>query len=208
MCETLPAVVAKPNSCAARSRSPRRAPPCTRPPGVRINPNAAHASQIDQQPALWHGVAQDAVASAPDTDLKVVLSGESDGGRHIRVAGAARHDRRATIRHRIPHPASRVVAVIARQHDLTIQSATKAAHVVAGITDHLLSPPFSSLRTVIQTRSGSQTHRVKPRAWRRLPAFLADSRRLSRHQPDSRPPRGRTTKAAASLTTEEMGPWV
>src|SRR5215216_5945449 len=113
---------------------------------VRIHTDGAHARQIDQQSIVWHADPQDAVATASDAGLEVVLAGEVDGGRHIRVADAAHGHSRVTIDHRVPDAAGRVITIVAWQQDLAVNTAAELAHVgQAGVIDHAYSsPPFSS----------------------------------------------------------------
>ena len=103
VCETLPAVVARPCGWAARSSAPSSAPPCTYARrGLRGRPAPAHRRQVDHQAVLGDGEPDHAVPAAAHADLEVEVAGGPDGGHHVADAGAADDQPRPAVDHGVP----------------------------------------------------------------------------------------------------------
>ena len=118
VCDTFPAVVARPCACDARSSAPRSAPPCTMARRLRGSTvDGAHRAQVDHEPVVGHGVPDDAVPAGADPELEPEISGVSHGRDDIGRLRASHDVARSSVDHPVPHRARLVVAGIARlQH--------------------------------------------------------------------------------------------
>ena len=124
VCETLPAVVARPCGRVERSRVRRSAPPWTvarRRSGSTAD--LAHRRQVDHQAALGHGQPQDAVPAALDRDLETRIASMADRRRDVVRRRAASDERRPPIDHRVPDLAMVVVGRVAGLDDLAGEAA-------------------------------------------------------------------------------------
>ncbi len=83
-----------------------------------IDPDASHARQVDDDPAVARREARDAVAAAADGDLELLLACEPESGEDIGHAGRPNNAGRPPVDHAVPHGPRRVVARVFRQDDL------------------------------------------------------------------------------------------
>ena len=85
VCETLPAVDGQPVRLAGDVEGAEQGAALhPRPPALGVDADAAHRRQVEHQPALGHGVPDDAVAAAPDAELQSLAAGQRDGVHHVR----------------------------------------------------------------------------------------------------------------------------
>ena len=68
----------------------------------RVDADALHRREIEQQPALAHGLSGDPVPAAADRDRQLAATSEADGGDDVRDPGAADHRDRAAIDPAVP----------------------------------------------------------------------------------------------------------
>ena len=108
VCETLPAVVARPYSLRrAVQFAQQRAALDPGEPLVGIDADRVHRRQVDHQPAVGNGVPGDVVTAAADPDLQVAAAAEPDRGSDVGGARGTGRCGRAPVDHRVPdRPAS------------------------------------------------------------------------------------------------------
>ena len=83
----------------------------------RVDVDAAHLRQVDDEAAVVHRVAGDVVTAALDREEQVLLAGEVDGVDDVRGPGALHDQRRPAVDQPVPDRAGIVVALIARPQD-------------------------------------------------------------------------------------------
>ena len=114
VCETFPAVVASPCSCAALSSSPSsRAALDPGPLAAGSTRTVVHRRQVDHQPALGHGETGDVVPAAANRDLQLRGPAEPDRRGDVGGGRAPGDHGRATVDHRVPDGACLVVPGVA-----------------------------------------------------------------------------------------------
>src|SRR5206468_1421458 len=91
----------------------------------RIDDDAPHPAEIDDQAVVDQPVAGDAVAATADPDREVVLAREPDGPTDFRVIGRLGDHRRSPIDHRVERAAGVVVCGTAGLDDLAREAAPK-----------------------------------------------------------------------------------
>jgi hypothetical protein len=98
------AVAVAPGRPALRAHRPRG----------RVDVDAAHPGQVDDEPVVVDGVAGDVVRAALDRAEQAVLAGEVHGVDDVRRPGRLHDQRRAAIDQPVPDGARLVVAAVAR----------------------------------------------------------------------------------------------
>ena len=78
--------------------------------GVRVDPDALHRRQVDDDPAVGGGEPGQAVSTTANGDLELLAARELDGGDDVGDARAANDERRTPVDHPVPDGPSRVVA--------------------------------------------------------------------------------------------------
>jgi hypothetical protein len=122
VCETVPAVVTRPERHAFVVESPSRLPPATCGRLRRkVHAGVAHRRQVDLQAAVTGRFAAVAVAAALDRQQQVALAGEGDGVHDVRRAGRLHDQRRVLVDARVQDPASDVIALEAGQQQAPAQ---------------------------------------------------------------------------------------
>ena len=92
-------------------------------PGLRIDLDAAHRGQVDDEAAVGAREPGRAVAAGPDHDLEVVLAREADRRGDLRGRRRPDDDRGSPIVDRVPEPARVVVRRVAGRDDLAAVAA-------------------------------------------------------------------------------------
>ena len=90
--------------------------------------HAPHHRQIDNQPAIAHGVTGDVVAAAADGDLQSVLAGGAHGGLDVCGAAAPCDQCWPTIDKSVVHPPRRVIAHVCRGDHLARHQRLQRTH--------------------------------------------------------------------------------
>jgi hypothetical protein len=85
--------------------------------GLRIDRNALHRRQVDDNRVVRERVARHAVAAAADRDPEAVFAGEGDCRDDVRGRRAAHDHRRLLVDHPVPESARLLVAVVAARDD-------------------------------------------------------------------------------------------
>jgi hypothetical protein len=112
--DTAPPVIASPYTAASRLNSDQRTPPLrAHRPRVRVDVDALHLGEVDQQRAVGDASPGDAVAAAADGDLEPALAREVDRGGDVARAPAAHDQRRPSVDEPVVDEASRLVALVA-----------------------------------------------------------------------------------------------
>jgi hypothetical protein len=88
------------------------------PAPVGIDADVAHRRQVDHQPALGNGQAENAVAAAFHRDLEAGISAVADRRRNVVGGGTAGDQTRPSIDHRVPDLAMTVVRLMTGFDDL------------------------------------------------------------------------------------------
>jgi hypothetical protein len=87
-------------------------------PALRIDPDASHARQVDDDPAVARREARDAVATAADGDPELLLARVSEGREDVGHARRPDHDGGPPVDHPVPYDPGRVVAGVFGQNRL------------------------------------------------------------------------------------------
>jgi hypothetical protein len=96
---------------------PDGAPAHRRAPSGRVDADAVHAPEVDDDPVVDGREAGDAVAAAADGDRQVVAAGEADGRDHVRRARALDDERRgAPVVLGVPDVTRLLEALVAGSH--------------------------------------------------------------------------------------------
>jgi hypothetical protein len=107
--EIMPPVVARPNGYVAAFRSPHVAPRHSSGVGQRVDPDTAHAEQVDHDSVVAGAEARDAMAAATHLDGQVVVGSEPDGRHHVSSVRRLHDHRRPPVDHAVTDSACLVV---------------------------------------------------------------------------------------------------
>jgi hypothetical protein len=77
--------------------------------GVGVDPYLVHPPEIDHDAVVDDRLPGHAVGPATDCDLQPLLEGEPDGGLHVGLVAALRHDERTSVDGRVPYASTLVV---------------------------------------------------------------------------------------------------
>ena len=97
--------------------------------GSRVDVDAAHRRQVDDEAAVAARVARGAVPARPDGDLEPAVPPEADRGRHVGRASWPQDRRGPQVVHRVPQPARIVVGVGGRRDDLATERTAQLLEV-------------------------------------------------------------------------------
>ena len=116
---TMPPGVASPKAWVAWLKSAHVAPGLrARRRGCRIDPDAGHVGEVDDQGVIPRAKARGAVSSTADRQVQGVVPGEVDAGDDIGHLGYLDHRCRPLIDHAVEDRTCRVVAGVAGRDDL------------------------------------------------------------------------------------------
>jgi hypothetical protein len=124
-----------------------------RPLARRVDPDAAHAREVDDHAVVDRAEPRDAVGAAADGQIEVVLTGEVDRRDDVARVRRPDHGSRPAVDHRVVDLAGVLVARVVRGEHLTSQLLTQVRHRYAA---HVSSSPrcrLCSPRAVVVARS-------------------------------------------------------
>src|SRR5262245_11526521 len=97
--------------------------------GARVDPDAFHRRQVENQATVIGAVARGAVAAAAQGQRQAVGSGEVDGLLHVGRAGRAHDEGWPAVDVTVPHAARRLVAGMIASDQLAPERASKTVDV-------------------------------------------------------------------------------
>jgi len=95
---------------------------------LRIDANALHQAEVDDDGAIANRQARKAVTPTADGDLKVRAPREPHSRNHVRRPGAARDQRGATVDRTVPDLAALVIDRIPGAHELSAEGSLQLPH--------------------------------------------------------------------------------
>ena len=112
--DMMPVGAARPKACEAWSKSPSSCAALhLRDSGTRVDPDAAHRREVDDEAVVAGAQARAVVPAAADGQLDVLLRAEPDRGHHVGHVVAAGDQRGAAIDHAVVDGAGDVVVAVA-----------------------------------------------------------------------------------------------
>jgi hypothetical protein len=97
--------------------------------GARVDPDAFHRRQVEDQAAVVGAVARRAVAAAAQGQRQAVGSGEVDGLLHVGGAGRAHDEGWTAVDVAVPHASRRLVAGVIASDQLAAERASETVDV-------------------------------------------------------------------------------
>ncbi len=104
---------------------------------LRVDLDSLHGRHIDHQPAVASGLTRKAVAAPAHRREQLMRPRERDCPDNIIHPGAPRDQRRVAIKHRVPKPASLIVARVLREQHLAVKARAQVLDVGCAQRDGL-----------------------------------------------------------------------
>ena len=125
---------------------------------LRIDPDAVHPSEVDDQAALAHRVPREAVPSASDGDLQIMIAAVTDRRDHVLGARTSDHRGRSSVDVGVPGPSGLLEPHIERGDHLSVDPVSQCLRRQLVHPDRSLA--LMTLTWVERSASGTQSHPV------------------------------------------------